>query len=185
MRQISAEYAGNVSPKLRCSGLVCALALAGCGGSSHSSTPAVTHSETQQTSITVSTTTSSATKQTTARATKTTTTTSASSTHTHTPIAPPPAAGPRGPATFTILASGAISPPLISVPVGYRVQLTFDAHGGGASSVVLVAPHPVRLSVPPTGEASRVVSGLAKGTYPIKVNGTTRGALTIGSTPGP
>jgi hypothetical protein len=175
-----------VSPKVICPGLLCALALAGCGGSSRSSTTAVTHSETQQASITVSTTNSSTTAQTTSTTTSTATnTTSASSTHTHTPVAPPPVAGPRVPATYTVLSTGALSPPTVSVPVGYVVQVTFIDHGSATAHVIVHTPKPLDIVAPPGGDAYLLVSRLPKGTYTIDVNGKTRGALVIGSAPGP
>jgi hypothetical protein len=107
-----------------------------------------------------------------------------SRTHTQTQAAPPPATGPRVPATFTVAAGGMLTPPEVSVPTGYRVQLTFIDRGGMAA-VLVRTPHPISLSVPAGGEASRLISGLRKGTYPIAVNGATRGSLVIGSAPGP
>jgi hypothetical protein len=186
MCRISAEYAGNVSPRPICSGLLCALALAGCGGSSHSSTTAVTRSETQQASIAVSTTNSSTTAQTANTTTSAaTTTTSASTTHTHTPVAPPPAAGPRVPATFTVLSTGALSPPTVSVPVGYVVQVTFIDHGSATAHAIVHTPRPLDIVAPPGGDGFLLVSRLPKGTYAIDINGKMRGALVIGSAPGP
>ncbi len=185
MRRISAEYAGNVSPKLICSGLVCGALLAGCGGSSHSSTTAATHSETQQASITVSTTTAQTPSGTISTTTTSTTTHTTAHTTTHTPVAPPPVAGPRVPATFTVLSSGALSPPTISVPVGYVVQVTFIDHGSTTAHAIVHTPRPLSIVAPPGGDAYLLVSHLPKGTYPIDVNGTARGSLTIGSAPGP
>jgi hypothetical protein len=88
------------------------------------------------------------------------------------------------PATFTILPKDVLSPPSISVPAGYRVQLTFLTHGAPATVLVL-APHRVTLKVPAGGEASKVISGLPKGAYPIVIGGAARGSLVIGSAPGP
>jgi hypothetical protein len=137
-----------------------------------------------------STTTAAATIDTTTSSTATTIKTSVtlphtrSRTHTQARVAPPPATGPRVPATFTVAAGGTLTPPEISVPVHYRVELTFLDHGG-AVAVRVLTPHPVTLNVPAGGEASKVISGLPKGTYPIAVNGATRGSLVIGSAPGP
>jgi hypothetical protein len=89
------------------------------------------------------------------------------------------------PATFTILSSGAISPPTISVPVGYIVQVTFIDHGSTTAHAIVHTPKPLDIVAPPGGDAFLLVSRLPKGTYPIEVNGTTRGSLTIGSAPGP
>jgi hypothetical protein len=89
------------------------------------------------------------------------------------------------PATFTVLSSGAISPPTISVPVGYVVQVTFIDHGSTTAHVIVHTPKPLSIVAPPGGDAYRLVSHLPKGTYPIEVNGTTRGSLTTGSAPGP
>jgi hypothetical protein len=88
------------------------------------------------------------------------------------------------PATFTIAATGTLSPPTISVPTGYRVQLTFLDHGA-AVTVRVLTPHRLTLNVPAGGEASKLISGLPKGTYPIMIGGTSRGSLVIGSVPGP
>jgi hypothetical protein len=190
LRRISAEYAENVSPKPLCSGLVCALLLAACGGSSHSSTSASTAPAATNASATSTTSAASATtpppqiNTTTATKTKAKTKTTVTLTHTSTPVAPPPVAGPRVPATYTILPNDVLSPPSISVPAGYRVQLTFRAHGARVTVLVLT-PHRVKLNVSPGGEASKVISGLPKGAYPIVIAGAARGSLVIGSAPGP
>ncbi len=89
------------------------------------------------------------------------------------------------PATFTVLSSGAISPPTISVPVGYVVQVTFIDHGSTTAHVIVHTPKPLDIVAPPGGDGFLLVSRLPKGTYPIQVNGATRGSLTIGAAPGP
>jgi hypothetical protein len=180
-----------VSSKLLWSGLLCALLLAACGGSSHSSTGASTTRA--ATSATTSATTSAATttaetSATTPQAintgTATKTKTAVTLTRTSTPAAPPPVTGPRVPATFTILPKDVLSPPSISVPAGYRVEITFLSHGAPATVLVLT-PHRVTLKVSAGGEASKVISGLPKGAYPIVIGGAARGSLVIGSAPGP
>ena len=160
-----------------------ALLLAACGGSSPAGTTAVTHSLTQRESITVSSSVYS--HSVTISTTHTTTSSSVATTHTHTPVAPPAASGPRVPATYTIGSSGSLTPPQISIPAGYRVQLTFIDNGSAAASVVVMTPHPLHLTAPAGGDASTILSGLKKGSYTVTVNGTVRGSLAIGSSPGP
>lgn len=160
-----------------------ALLLAACGGTSHSSSTTTTSSATTaSTSSTVTTTTHSKSVPT---ATTAETTTATTRSATKTPVAPPSASGTRVPATYMIGASGTITPPTISVPVGYTVEITFIDQGSSADKVTVSTPRPVRLVVPSGGDSYVLVTQLPKGSYPIIVNGTKRGSLVIGAAPGP
>lgn len=100
-------------------------------------------------------------------------------------VAPPPAAGPRVPATYTIATGGTLSPTTISVPTGYTVEVTFVNHGNTTETATVRTPKPVTVTTAPGAEADALVSHLRKGTYPILINGNERGSLVIGSAPGP
>jgi hypothetical protein len=184
MRRISAEYAGNVSPKLLCSGLLVALLLAACGGTSHSSSSTTTASS-ATTASTSSTATTTVRSKSVPTATTAKTTTATTRDATKTPVAPPAASGPRVPATYTIGAGGTLSPQVISPPAGYTVEITFIDQGSAVDHVTVNTPRPLRLVVPAGGDSSQLVSHLPKGSYSIIVNGTKRGSLVIGSAPGP
>jgi hypothetical protein len=185
MNQISAEYAVNVSRWLICSGLVLGLVLGGCGSSSHAVSSQNLPATSTAPPASAPATTTTAPAQTT---TTTTSTTTSSSTAHHKPAnvtAPPPAAGPHVPATYTIGATGTLTPPTISVPVGYTVQVTFIDHGSAKDTTVVHTPKPLQLMVAPGGDSFVLASRLPRGTYTIDVNGTARGSLVIGSAPGP
>lgn len=160
------------APRLGCCALVAAL-LAGCGGSSHVHT------------------TSSATTPTSTRAPATTTRISTSAgTKTKTSSPPPEttttgAAGVHLPATFTIQSGGTLAPPSVSAPAGVPVELTVVSGDGKAHQVVLKAPARRTLSVPAGGRAQAVLTGLAKGQYPLQVDGAMKGTVIIGGQPGP
>jgi hypothetical protein len=70
----------------------------------------------------------------------------------------------------------------VATPTGVAVQLTIVARDGKAHSVVVAHR---RLSVRAGGSASALLRGLAKGTYPLVVDGVRRGALVVGAQPGP
>jgi hypothetical protein len=89
------------------------------------------------------------------------------------------------PATFTISSGGTVSPTQVSVPAGYRVQLTFINKGSSPTSVIVLTPDALHLTVPAGGDTSQIVSGLKKGSYAIVIGAADRAALVIGSAPGP
>jgi hypothetical protein len=91
----------------------------------------------------------------------------------------------RVPATFTIAPGGALQPPTISIPSSFTVQLSVASSDGKAHRVLVRTPAPHTLSVPAAGRASALLAGLSNGTYEVDVDGVRRGALVIGSAPGP
>ncbi len=88
----------------------------------------------------------------------------------------------RVPATFTIKPGGTVTPPTITVPAHFRVQLTVISGDGRTHRVVL---HGQSLAVPAHGQASALFHALPTGNYPLQVDGAPRGVLTIGGAPGP
>jgi hypothetical protein len=91
----------------------------------------------------------------------------------------------RIPATFTILLSGALSPPTVTAPAHLPVQVTVISGDGRAHKAVLHTPTVYALSVPAHGRATVLITDLKTGRYPIVVDGAARGALVIGGAPGP
>ncbi|HUO74493.1 MAG TPA: hypothetical protein VMU39_27225 [Solirubrobacteraceae bacterium] len=89
------------------------------------------------------------------------------------------------PATFVIRPGGTLAPPSVSAPAFLAVRLTVASGDGRAHHVVLKTPTPHTLSVPAGGRASVLVPGLRAGQYPIEVDGSARGLLSIGGEPGP
>lgn len=166
-------------------GLLSVLLLAGCGGSSATSSTT--------TAVTRSTTTSAATSP--APTTPAPTTTASTSTRTATTpqpapgsakTSPPAPKGARIPATFKIGAGGTLSPPTISAPSGFNVAVTLANGDSKAHTVIIKTPTPsAAIHLPVGGHSYLLETKLAKGTYPITVDGATRGALVIGSAPGP
>jgi hypothetical protein len=169
-------------------GLSAALvALAGCGGSSKQTSTTTFHGipklPTTVTTVTVGNTT--------------TTTSTAHRAHAHrhhatSPPPPPPtttthasAPAARIPATYTISASGTLSPPTVAAPAGYDVQLTLISRAGRASTVVIVSKTPLNLVVPAGGKTFAFLKKPPKGTYRIDVDGQQAGTLVIGAAPGP
>jgi hypothetical protein len=130
--------------------------------------------------------TSSTTTTTTGATTATTTGAATATVHTNPSKSSPPApSGARVPATFTIGSGGALSPPTVSAPTGFSIELTLISGDGKAHAVVLRTPKPVALKVPAAGRASVLLKSVVAGTYPLYVDGTQRGGLTVGSAPGP
>jgi hypothetical protein len=73
----------------------------------------------------------------------------------------------------------------VSSPANLPVLLTLVSGDGAAHTAVLETPSPHSLSVPAHGRASVLIGGLRAGTYVLKVDGASRGALMIGAQPGP
>jgi hypothetical protein len=140
--------------------LLAALFLAGCGGANSSAS-----SSTPTTSLTIAPLTP--TSQTTATETTVTLTQTANA---------------RVPATFTINPGGAVTPPTITVPPQFTVQLTVISADGRGHHAVL---HGESLVVPARGKASTLIRGLRAGSYPLELDGARRGVLVIGGAPGP
>jgi hypothetical protein len=149
--------------------LLAALFLAACGGANSSAS-----SSTPTTSLTIPPlTTTSQTSATETTVTLTQTATAATSTG---------AVNARVPATFTIKPGGAVTPPTITVPPQFPVQLTVISADGREHHAVL---HGESLVVPARGKASTLIRGLRAGSYPLELDGARRGVLVIGGAPGP
>jgi hypothetical protein len=91
----------------------------------------------------------------------------------------------RVPATYTIAADGALTPPAVSAPAGYDVQVAFIDPGPDADAIVVHTHTPVSLAVGPGARTYVLLKHPPKGTYGIDINGRRRGTLVIGSSPGP
>jgi hypothetical protein len=151
--------------------------VAGCGGSSSSSTSAAT--------TPTSASTASATTATSARTTTSQTQTNATTSSTTHTTQRQSSADVRLPVTFVIRPGGKLVPPQIGVPGALPVQLTVTSADGAAHHVVLQSPSPTALSVPAGGRASTRITGLKKGQHKITVDGKPAGELVIGVSPGP
>lgn len=159
--------------------LLAVLLLAGCGGSGNTS------STTTRAASTSTTTTDSTTAATTA-STSTTTTTAPKPAPGSKSTSPPAPTGARVPATYKIGPGGVLSPPTISAPSGFTVAVTLANHDTKGHVVVLKTPKPSgTIRVPVGGYSYLLEPRLPKGSYPIIIDGAARGALVIGSAPGP
>jgi hypothetical protein len=157
-----------VSRRLRFLGLLPVfLFIGGCGGSSHSTSPTTATAP-------IASTPTSATGP-----TKTATTTTSTSAPT---TSKGGSSNVRVPATFVLKPNGQLSPPQISVPSGFTVQVTVAAADRSPHNV-LVAGHSLRIF--PGGRASTRLRGLPKGHYVVKVDGRSAGVLVVGVQPGP
>jgi hypothetical protein len=148
--------------------LLGALVLAGCGGSKTVST-----SSTPTGSLTtppLTTTTRDTSTQTTATLTKT-----------ERAPASTGAINVRVPARFTILASGSVIPPTVSIPAHLPVELIVVSNGQSHR----IALRTTTLTVRPHAQAEALIDGLAAGSYPLKVDGAPKAVLSIGGSPGP
>jgi hypothetical protein len=172
--------------------LLCALLLAtsvGCGTSrSHAST--TTRTSATSTAPATQTPTQTATQTATQTESETATGTPPTGTETTTnPGAPASGGAPpenaRIPATFTIVTGGALRPPTITAPAHLPVQVTVISGDGRAHKAVLHTPTAYVLAVPAHGRATVLIADLKSGHYPLVVDGTARGALDIGGSPGP
>lgn len=169
--------------------LAAPLAIAGCGGSSHSS----------------GTSTSSTTSVASAGATGSSATTSRSATAGSGGASRSSGAGSSGstgasgansgggggainarvPATYHLGSGGHLTPPTISVPAFIAVEITIASSDSAPHTVQVRTPVPHTLRVSGHGRAAVRIPGLRAGTYPVAVDGATRGALSIGGEPGP
>jgi hypothetical protein len=87
--------------------------------------------------------------------------------------------------SVTIATNGDVSPPVLSVPSGVRIEIHVSNHGSATATVALSVPaHPsVHLAAGASGKLES--AGLKNGTYRILVNGTPRGQLLSGAQGGP
>jgi hypothetical protein len=151
-----------------------ALALAACGGSSHSSSPAAAITQSHSTTAKVITESSSSAPTSTTATTATTTSTSTKDTNV------------RLPASFTIRAGGVLTPPSIAAPKHTDIQLSVTAADGKTHSLAIEAsPRYYYLKVKPGSPARAVLRELRNGHYTITVDGAKRGLLIVGAVPGP
>jgi hypothetical protein len=157
--------------------LVALVAVVGCGGSAVQSTTTVTVGGQAATISTTSTTHGSRPRHHGGAPSGSATT----RTTTHGSSAP----AARVPATYAIAASGTLSPPTVSAPAGYDVQLTFVNRGRKADAVTIHLKTPLTLAAPGGQKTFAFLPKPAKGTYRIDVNGQSAGALVIGAAPGP
>jgi hypothetical protein len=87
----------------------------------------------------------------------------------------------RVPARFTIQPGGSVTPPTITVPAHFAVELTVSS-SGPAHRITL---RTTALSVPAHGQATTRINGLRAGSYALKVDGAPKALLVIGGSPGP
>lgn len=85
----------------------------------------------------------------------------------------------------TIAASGALSPPVVSVPSGVGVELHVTNHDSAAATIALSTPAHQSVHVAPGASGTLETGGLKDGTYRITVNGSPKGQLMIGAQGGP
>ncbi len=86
---------------------------------------------------------------------------------------------------LTVSANGDVTPPVVSVPSGVGVELHVTNHGSGAATVALSVPGHPSVKVAAGANGALQTAGLKDGTYRILVNGTPRGQLMIGAQGGP
>lgn len=90
------------------------------------------------------------------------------------------------PATFTVRPGGTLTPATVSAPGSVPVLLTVISGDGRSHQVVVkLTPGSRTLRVPAGGRASARFTRLAKGSYPVAVDGVVRGHLMVGVAPGP
>jgi hypothetical protein len=148
--------------------LLIPLALAGCGGSKSSSS-----SSTSTASLTtppLTTTAHTTATQTTVTLTKTATATT-----------PTASINVRVPARFAIAADGSVTPPTVTIPAHLPVELIVIGNAGTHR----IALRTIAFTLAPHQQVEKLIDGLKPGSYPLKVDGTAKAALTIGGSPGP
>jgi hypothetical protein len=177
--------------------IITCLGLAGCGGSSPSSsgqataTPAASLSQTTASSTPGADATTATFSASGEGPAVTTTITSAppevpkAKTQKHHGATHAASQGAHVQTNVTISANGDISPPVVSVPSGVAVALHVTDHGSGAAMVALSVPSHPSVHVAAGTSGTLETAGLKDGTYRILVNGTPRGQLMIGAQGGP
>ena len=179
-----------------CAAVLASLLVAACGGSGHSSsTSRATSSSSSSTAPATgaNTVTSVSPATTTVSAGPTTTAATTSSRPPEVPKnkAPKhskltaPNTNVRIPAAFTIVAGGAVTPPLISVPPKVTIELMVRNHDSRVHRVQLSVAHVPSVSVPAGGSRTTDVSGVAKGNYRLLVDGAPKARIVVGAVPGP
>jgi hypothetical protein len=153
-----------------------ALALAGCGGSKSTSA-----ASTSTASVTVPPITTTAPKTRTATTVTLTKTAPTPKTTTKSKTATTGSINVRVPARFTILPTGSVTPPTVTIPADLPVELIVVSNG---------QPHHITLrattlAVKGHAQAEALIDGLKPGSYPLKIDGVPKATLTIGGSPGP
>jgi hypothetical protein len=144
------------------------LALAGCGGSKSSTTAPAPSTTTATKTATTTTPTTRAQTSTTATTRSTATTSTAS-------------INVRVPARFTIGADGAVSPPTVTIPANLPVELIVVSN----AKMHRITLRTIAFTIGPHQQVEKLIDGLKAGSYPLKVDGAAKAALTIGGSPGP
>jgi hypothetical protein len=83
-------------------------------------------------------------------------------------------------ARFTVLRSGALSPPTVTVPAHIPIELVVIAADGRAHRALLHIPNPRPLAVPKSRPAEQLIPALPRGSYPLDIDGRRRGTLRVG-----
>ncbi len=142
--------------------------MAGCGGSK-STSAASTPTAPPTTSATTPTAATTPTQTRTTATTKTTATTTTGSINV------------RVPARFTILPTGAVTPPTVTIPAHLPIELIVVSNGE-AHRITL---RTTTIAVKAHAQAEKLIDGLKAGSYPLEIDGTAKAVLTIGGSPGP
>lgn len=87
----------------------------------------------------------------------------------------------RLPARFTILASGRLSRPTVTVPAHIPLELIVLSRDGRIHRVLLHSPGARPLTVRPNGRDEQLIPALPAGTYPLSIDGRSEGALRCAS----
>jgi hypothetical protein len=163
------------------------LLLAACGGSARRSGSATTRATTSSATTTVGATPSSSTVVVT-----TTTTASAppevpkaTRPKKHRAGSPAASQGAHIEVPLTIVASGGLSPPTVSVPSGVGIELRLTNRGSAARTIALRVPGRPTVHLQPGAAGTLQAAGQRAGTYSILVDGTPRGQLMSGAQGGP
>ena len=91
----------------------------------------------------------------------------------------------RVPATFTVAASGRMTPPTITVPPFLAVELALVSDDGRPHTLVLRTATPHVLHVAAGGRAAVRIAGLRAGRYAVTLDGRRAGSLVAGGEVGP
>ena len=88
----------------------------------------------------------------------------------------------RLPATFTVGPGGKLTPPSVTAPAGVLIGLTLISGDGRMHHVTVGAK---AIVVPAGGRTYTALQGLHAGRHPVIVDGSPRGTLVVGGSPGP
>jgi hypothetical protein len=82
-------------------------------------------------------------------------------------------------ARFTILESGAVTPPVVTIPAHVALELAVVSRAGRPHAAVLHIPGAKQLTVPAHATAEQLIPALPTGTYVLSIDGRPRGALHV------